>query len=735
MGVSGRIDGLDALPQRLPSGEARADSALHRLKAAGKTFLLLKQRGRFADIAFDHGRLLASEIEDGVLPEITATSERSINLGSRLDHRIAAAVHRAMSDRVLSGASDEFREAVMALADGYLGATATPRYGRQQIFDALVAIEVGNLIAGVARRLALPLARAEMAQRLSALVSPGLTDAEAAAQLAAAAGDPAAGAAIAAILAQMSHPNTRWDFACTAFAVPASLTRDGRHLHARSLDADLYRWNRAPILFLTDETADGGRCRYVAFATAGLLYPGGVSGLNEKGLAVSLHQLSTTRIALGAAVGEGDIAPFVQQRLLRDAASLDDAVDIVRSRRHFAAWTFFCSDARRGDALRIEVNGEAVHVSRCDRHWMAQTNHFLGADMVERLFDVTDGHFTASFGKWLETRARFELVEDRLAAAAGAVDTPWAIDLLASGQDQLLAEIALRTGRPADGIAALRSYGRVPRKVYGQMASIVRGDPGGEARRDEIWMTVGDRQPAPHSLYVGWTIDWQSFEVAPAQPLALRRTEQYATAKLAHWERSLERYLWARMTECRPKDASGELLRRAVTPAEQRDGRERAEYLLTLAIDAAGEDGVVEVSYLYMRARMRHHLGRHDEAKADWDLLRDIWAIQMRRPRILEAVWPVRPRELPLLCDYEAGLILILSVLTEDQRHGSAGWHERQERVSEGWHLLRQVRERYFGEDGPVHPDLERWLVIAAELRDGGQVCTPIPEPNFVTVE
>ncbi len=735
MGISGRVDGLDALPQRLPSGEARAESALHRLKAAGKTFLLLKQRGRCADLAFDHGRLLAGEIEDGVLPEITATSERSINLGSRLEQRIAAAVHRAISDRVLSGSSDEFREAMMALTDGYLGATATPRYGRQQVFDALVAIEVTNLVEGIARRLALPLARAEMAQRLAALAAPHLTDADATALLTAAADDPAASAAIAAILAQMSHHNARWDFACTAFAVPASLTRDGRHLHARSLDADLYRWNRAPVLFLTDETAGGGRCRYVAFGTAGLLYPGGISGLNEKGLAVSLHQLSTTRIALSITVGTGDIAPFVQQRLLRDAATLDEAVDIVRARRHFAAWTFFCSHARSGDALRIEVNGETVRVSRCEKHWMAQTNHFLGADMVERLFDVSDGHFTASFGKWLETRARFELVEDRLAAAAGTVDTPWAIDLLASGCDPLLAEIALRTGRAHDGIATLRAYGRVPRKVYGQMASIVRGDPSDEARRDEVWMTVGDRQPAPHSSYVGWRIDWRSFEVAPAQPLALRRTQQYATAKLANWERSLERYLWARMTECRPKDASGELLRRAITPAEQRDGRERAEYLLTMAIDAAVEDGIVEVSYFYLRARMRHHLGRHDEAKADWDLLRDIWAIQMRRPRILEAVWPVRPREMPLLCDYEAGLILILSVLTEDQRCGGVGWRERPERVSEGWHLLRQVRERYFGEDGPAHPDLERWLVIAGELRGGGQVCTPIPEPNFVTVE
>jgi hypothetical protein len=244
MGSSGRIEGIDAPAAVLAPGEGRADSALHRLKVAGKTVFVLKQRGRFADIAFDHGRLLAPEIEDGVFPEIISTIERSTNLANRLEQRIATAVYRAFSERVLANAGDEFRDAVAAFADGYLAATPAPRFTRQQVGDALVAIEVGNLVEGMARRLEMPVVRVGMLAQLAALALPHIADAETKAQVAATEHDPAAQQAVASALNQMADRNARWDFACTGFAVPGSMTEDGLHLHARNLDADLYRWNR-----------------------------------------------------------------------------------------------------------------------------------------------------------------------------------------------------------------------------------------------------------------------------------------------------------------------------------------------------------------------------------------------------------------------------------------------------------------------------------------------------------
>src|SRR3546814_15573903 len=79
-------------------------------------------------------------------------------------------------------------------------------------------------------------------------------------------GDAAKQKDVGAALQAMAGPDTRIDFACTGFAVPAGLGKDGRHLHARNLDADLYNWNTAPVLSLLDETADHpGWHKYAAF--------------------------------------------------------------------------------------------------------------------------------------------------------------------------------------------------------------------------------------------------------------------------------------------------------------------------------------------------------------------------------------------------------------------------------------------------------------------------------------
>jgi hypothetical protein len=189
------------------------------------------------------------------------------------------------------------------------------------------------------------------------------------------------------------------------------------------------------------------------------------------------------------------------------------------------------------------------------------------------------------------------------------------------------------------------------------------------------------------------------------------------------------------MTASRPKGADGEMLRRAMTDLEKRAGHERAEFLLDAAIEYAAEDGIVEIPYHYLRARVRHALGKVAEANADWDLLRDIWAAQNGRPRLAVAGPVQTPRVRPLMHPYEAALIQLLSTLSEDRRLGTTSWPGRRERLQEARALLRGLREQMFGPDGPAHFALKAWLELAKQAKDDpGRPITP-PEPNFVTVE
>jgi hypothetical protein len=271
--MSVTITGLDQAAT-LSAGEGRAESSLRRLSIGGQRFFVLKQRGRFADIAYDHGRLLAREIEAGAFPEIVATIARGVNLESGTLAKVAAAIYRSYSDRVLRHCSDEFRAAVDGLAAGYRAGIGAPKFSDLEVRDALIAIEVGNIVDGLSRVFALPGVRAARAPGILALVVSGLRDPDAKIYLESAQQDTAKQRDVGVALQAMAGPNNRIDFACTGFAVPAVLAAGGLHLHARNLDADLYNWNTAPVLSLIDETeGKPGWHRYTAFGTAASTMP------------------------------------------------------------------------------------------------------------------------------------------------------------------------------------------------------------------------------------------------------------------------------------------------------------------------------------------------------------------------------------------------------------------------------------------------------------------------------
>lgn len=715
---------------RLPTGAGRADSTLHRLLVADKPFYVLRQRGRFVDTVYDHGRLLAREIEEGVFPEILSAIARGIDLGNSLKTGVATALFRGLSNRIVESVGSEFREAIGAMADGYRDGMANANFSRQQVIDALVAIELDNLADGIQQRLALPSASARIAAIAEAI---DLCMPHANPEVRALLEGPSdvAGQHLADASASLAHQNHRTGIACTGFSLPGNSTADGRHLHARNLDADLYNWNVASTLFLIDETENHpGWHRYVAFGTAGLIYPGGISGLNDAGIAVSLHQLSTTRYRTRFTTGTAEIAPFVQQRILREAGTLEQAVEIIRSVQPFSAWVIFCSDAAAGRAQRIEFNGEMMRMGPVVGGPIAQTNHFLHPDMVEHLFDDHDAHFTPTFGKWLETRSRLTMVEQVLADGATR-DTDSAIELLASGRDGALMQSAQQRGLDLASVGIERSFGRVPRKAYGQLGSIVRGDPARRSGHDEVWMTIGDRLPACQSIYAGWRVDWDAFMLNPVADRPLRRTRQFETSGRASWETSFETYRAARVAFARPRDAAGALLSHAPDAAQQLQDTTRAEALLSEAIEQAEADRVVEVPYYYMRARIRHQLGSYDAARQDWDVLRAVNG----DPSVSGALPVGTPRVRPLLHEYEAALVLALSVATDDRLRSGWQWEGRSARLRDAETLLAGMRDRLFGAGQPAHRDLLAWLdrINAMTNRDSAQV--EFPEPNFVTVE
>ncbi len=60
--------------------------------------------------------------------------------------------------------------------------------------------------------------------------------------------------------------------------------------------------------------------------TAGPHYTGGVSGFNNFGLSISVHELETTGTRISYDKGASDIAPYVAHSILTSTRTLDEAI-------------------------------------------------------------------------------------------------------------------------------------------------------------------------------------------------------------------------------------------------------------------------------------------------------------------------------------------------------------------------------------------------------------------------
>src|SRR3546814_8720517 len=186
---------------------------------------------------------------------------------------------RTAYDMRISDWSSDVCSSDLTFAAGYRDGIGQPGFSDLPVRDALIAIEVGNVIDGLSRTFAMPGVRALRAPAILALVLPVLGDAEARAYAEAAQSDSTKQKDVGAALQAMAGPDCRIDFACTGFAVPPALASGGRLLPARNLAADLYNWNKAPVLSLIADTADQPACTtYAAFGTPGLIYPGALTG-------------------------------------------------------------------------------------------------------------------------------------------------------------------------------------------------------------------------------------------------------------------------------------------------------------------------------------------------------------------------------------------------------------------------------------------------------------------------
>ncbi len=500
-------------PQDL-SGE----SAVYRCRpSAGENapvFNVAVLKGTPAEVSRAHGYLLAHEAEIGPLNEVIGLVKFGLSQHSFLLRPALKNVVACFSDKLFNSLSPDFRASVAAFEEGYrqrLGGSA--QYESAQLRLASTSIELDNIMTAIGYQHG-TLGSVLLAERncpgsllLKVVMNGGL-----------------------------KLVGRDKGLGCTAFAIPAknrngiALSNEGL-VAGRTLDAELMRsWNRVPTLFVMHEQGNDDQGRpylsYVATGAAGLLYPGGISGYNTEGVTVTLHQMYASDAVLSVPADQprkAALAPIIQQTILREARTIEDAVKIASRYQAIATWTILIAEAKTGRAAAIEITKEGATLVRQTRDQpIAQTNHIFDPEQQAYAF-------FPNYNKYSETHTRMATLEKafaRLQKQAGRghrFDAAQAIAQLANHEDA--------NGR-------FQPFGTTAVKAYDVMSTVMLP----QARK--IYMSAGDFTPSPHATFLGFQLDDNLDPVASlgtlrdqslaGTPGVLQSLSGYVQARLAY---------------------------------------------------------------------------------------------------------------------------------------------------------------------------------------------------------
>ena len=213
-----------------------------------------------------------------------------------------------------------------------------------------------------------------------------------------------------------SNPNQ-----CTSFVAWGDATRDGQLLIGRNTDYPLVGYYDAHPTVLYCEPTDAPR-PYMTVTSAGF-HNAGVCGLNDAGLYLAVHTVPAATVSeFGAPVF------MVGQQILRTCSTFDEAAAALESYNSAAGWNYHLVSTRERRAATFEISSDRV--SRLDvtsdRH--VTTNHWRNPEM-------TPFHLFVNNNVEEDSRARMQRAFDLIDAAEGDLDEVSAAAILGDAYD------------------------------------------------------------------------------------------------------------------------------------------------------------------------------------------------------------------------------------------------------------------------------------------------------------
>ncbi|KHD88771.1 MAG: hypothetical protein OM95_06465 [Bdellovibrio sp. ArHS] len=517
---------------------------------------VLDLKGGFAETAYYHGLFLRPEIEKGVLKGVQTQVARAFAGLSAQELDQILLVKKCVLDNYRSSVSEEFKSGIKNLYRGLKDAGS--QVGWKEFEETNYMVEFSIFADSMQRQLEQNPRKGSM--KVFASCAPYFV-----------------GSALLKPFKKIAQGLRSIKMGCTGISASATSSKDGALVHGRNFDTGLLGFYEPQQVIIINRQKNG--ITSVGLASAGLHYAGGISGINNYGLAVSLHELQTEGTQIRYENGSSDIAPYLLHTILMNAKTLNEAIHLIQTRKGFGAWTFFISDSKTDEAASIELSGNTVAVARRSKQtFLGQSNHFVAPSTSAEGYEY-------SLNKTLETRARLTHVHRTLKEDFGQIDAQWVINRLSGHTDELVGP---------------RSFGRTTTKVYTAATHVM------VPARLEWWMSVAETYPTNRSPFIGFRLTTNPD--SPVEVLGVKRAWEDPT-KTA-WYDSMKYYVQAYLTN--EADHSS------------RNGFDKTLALLQKASDTALTDGVYEFPYHFMWARIKIHRaakaimeGQREEAYLD----------------------------------------------------------------------------------------------------------------------
>lgn len=186
---------------------------------------------------------------------------------------------------------------------------------------------------------------------------------------------------------------------------------DGRFASGRNLDfMGVGAFDEHQLMIVSLPAEGSQELKHLIFGADGMPF-GGLTGMNEAGISFTVHQNYTRDANLG-----GVPMPYIGELVLREAKTLDEAVEIIKKNRPGPLWTFILTDLKAGVVRAIEVSQKHFSVREMEDGMFAQSNHsFHEAVRADELIDVG----TKTNSVWRTERA-MALMKEAKASVDGA---------------------------------------------------------------------------------------------------------------------------------------------------------------------------------------------------------------------------------------------------------------------------------------------------------------------------